>query len=163
MHDWLLSFCQWLEHASLIEAVDNSTWLYPAIEATHFFSLFMLVGTIAFVDLRVLGLAGRGQTVGEIAEQLFPWTWISLGLAVVTGFFMFGSEATAFFDSGYFRIKLLVIVAGVVVAGIIQRKARGWGQSPAIPAGAKVAALVSLLLWIGVILAATEVANHANV
>jgi hypothetical protein len=163
MQGWFLSFCQWLEHARLIETIDDSTWLYPAIEATHFFSFFLLVGTIVFVDLRVLGLAGRRESLSQIAEQLFPWTWISLGLAVVTGFLMFATEATAFLPSGYFRIKLLVILAGVLFAAIIQRNASRWDQSAGVPATARLTALISLLLWIGVILAATEVANHTAV
>ena len=61
--------------------ISNSKWLYPAVEVTHFFSLFLLVGTIAVVDLRLLGLAGRRQTVTELAEQLFPFLLLLVGIA----------------------------------------------------------------------------------
>jgi uncharacterized membrane protein YbaN (DUF454 family) len=52
---------------------------------------------------------------------------------------------------------MLVIVLAVVFAVIVQRNVRKWDKLPAIPRGAKFVAFVSLVLWIGVILAAVEV------
>jgi len=157
-----MSFFQWLEHSSLITSISNSKWMYPAVEVAHFFSLFVLVGTIAVVDLRLLGLAGRRQTVTELAEQLFPWTWAGLGLAVLSGFIMFAASATGFVANTQFLIKMAITVVAVVFAILVQRRTRQWDQPSGTPILAKLTAIVSLALWIGVILMAAEIANYSE-
>jgi hypothetical protein len=157
-----VSFFQWLEHSPLITVISNSKWMYPAVEVTHFFSLFLLVGTIAVVDLRLLGLAGRRQTVTELAEQLFPWTWMGLGLSVLSGFFMFAASATGFVANTQFLIKMVITAAAVVFAVVVQRSTRKWDQPSGTPLLAKLTAIVSLALWIGVILMAAEIANYSE-
>lgn len=157
-----MNFFRWLEHSSLITTISNSKWMYPAVEVTHFFSLFLLVGTIAVIDLRLLGLAGRRQTVTELAEQLFPWTWVGLGLAVLSGFFMFAASATGFVANTQFLIKMVITVVAVVFAIVVQRNTRKWDQPSGTPILAKVTAIFSLALWIGVILMAAEIANYSE-
>jgi small-conductance mechanosensitive channel len=157
-----VNFFQWLEHSSVITTISNSKWMYPAVEVTHFFSLFLLVGTIAVIDLRLLGLAGGRQTVTELAEQLFPWTWIGLGLAVLSGFIMFAASATGFVANTQFLIKMVITVVAVVFAVVVQRRTRKWDQPSGTPILAKLTAIVSLALWIGVILMAAEIANYSE-
>lgn len=157
-----MSFFQWLEHSSWITAISNSKWMYPAVEVTHFFSLFLLVGTIAVIDLRLLGLAGRRQTVSELAAQLFPWTWVGLGLAVLSGFLMFAASATGFVANTQFLIKMVITALAVAFAIVVQRSTRKWDQPSGTPIVAKLTAIVSLALWIGVILMAAEIANYSE-
>ena len=157
-----MNFFQWLEHSSVITTISNSKWMYPAVEVTHFFSLFLLVGTAAVVDLRLLGLAGRSQSVTELAEQLFPWSWIGLGLCVLSGFFMFAASATGFVVNTQFLIKMVVTVAAIVFGVVVQRSTPKWDQPSGTPLLAKVTAVISLALWIGAILMAAEIANYSE-
>jgi hypothetical protein len=157
-----VNFFQWLEHSSLITTISNSKWMYPAVEVTHFFSLFLLVGTAAVVDLRLLGLAGRRQSVSELAEQLFPWSWIGLALCVLSGFFMFAASATGFVVNTQFLIKMVVTAVAIVVGVIVQRSTPKWDQPTGTPLLAKVTAVISLALWIGAILMAAEIANYSE-
>ena len=157
-----MDFFQWLEHSWLITTISNSKWLYPAVEVTHFFSLFLLVGTAAVVDLRLLGLAGRRQSVSELAEQLFPWSWIGLGLCVLSGFIMFAASATGFVANAQFLIKMVVTVVAIVVGIVVQRSTQKWDQPAGTPLLAKVTAVISLALWIGAILMAAEIANYSD-
>ena len=156
-----MSFSQWLEHSRWVTAIGESSWMYPAAEVSHFFSLFLLVGTIAAIDLRLLGLARRRQSVTELAEQLFPWMWISLGIAAISGFVMFSTGATAFMGSAQFRIKMVVTLVAVAFAVIVQRNTRNWDRPSGVPILGKVTAGLSLASWIGVLLAATEIANYS--
>jgi hypothetical protein len=52
----------------------------------------------------------------------------------------------------------VLVVLAVVFAVIVQRGVRKWSQAPTVPAGAKIIAAISLLLWLGAILAALDVA-----
>jgi hypothetical protein len=156
-----MSFFEWLEHSRCVTAISESGWMYPVAEVAHFFGLFLLVGTIAVIDLRLLGLAGRRQSAGELAQNLFPWMWTGFGIASVSGFLMFATGATGFVANTQFRIKMLVTLLAVTFGAIVQRKTSGWDQPSGMPVVAKLTAAISLALWIGVILAATEIANYS--
>lgn len=151
-----MQFCKWLENTWLISTLSNSVILSTVIELTHYFSLFLLVGSIALVDLRILGLAARSRKVIEMADELFPWMWTGLAFNSVSGFLLFAGDATAFFHNWIFHIKLEVILLAVISGVVLQRNVRRWDQSETIPISAKFLAFVSLALWIGSILASVE-------
>jgi len=89
-----------LQHNSWVVAVNSSGWMSAILEVTHYFSFFLLVGSIAIVDLRIIGVAGRRQSARQLAEQVFPWIWTGLGLAVLSGFIMFAGDATEYLHIG---------------------------------------------------------------
>ena len=70
---------------------------------------------------------------------------------------MFAGSATSYYDNSIFYDKMIVILLAVVVNIIVQQKVRKWDQLPAMPAGAKLFAVVSIGLWIGAIIAGVEV------
>lgn len=154
----MLRFFEWLEHTSWVTTIATTGWMYATAAVVHYFCLFVLVGTIAVVDLRVLGLVGRRQRVTEVAEQFFPWTWTALGMTLLSGFIMFATDGGDFFSDRVFRMKMAVILLALIFAVIVQRNVPKWDQAPTISAGAKLVALVSLVLWIGAILAGVEIA-----
>ena len=159
------NFFEGLEHTSWVMTIATTGWLYAAISVTHYFTLFVLVGTIVLVDLRILGVAARSQSVTQVAETLFPWTWTALGLALLSGFLMFTTDGGDYYPDRVFRIKMKMILSAVIFTFIVQWFARNWDQSPVISEWEKLvrivgylAALVSIVLWIGSILAGVEIA-----
>lgn len=151
-------FCEWLEHASWIVTISKTGWMYQTVEITHYFSLFILIGTTFIVDLRVLGVAARRQTVVQIAEQLFPWVWTAFSLAVLSGFIMFATDAADYYPDTVFRVKMTVILFASLFTIIVQRRAARWDLPAAAHTFSKLAAAASLIFWIGAILAAVEIA-----
>lgn len=153
----LLHFCEWLEHNSWIVAINSSVVLSAILEVAHYAGFFLLVGSIAIVDLRVLGLAARRQTAASLAEQLFPWMWTGMVSAFLSGFLMFAGDATDFSHASIFGVKMLVVFLALVVGIIVQWSVPRWDRAPSMPMGARLVAFISLALWIGAILAAVEV------
>lgn len=160
MSDALLNFCKWLENTWWALAIGRSLWAYPVVQAIHFSGLSLWVGTIVVVDLRFLGLGGRRQPANQLAEQLVPWTWTGLGIAVLGGTLLFAASASAFFRNPAFQIKFLLLVVGIAYHLVVQRNAPKWGASLDVPPIAKLATLAELALWISVITAAVEIPNH---
>jgi hypothetical protein len=119
--------------------------------------MFWFIGSIAIVDLRIVGVAARRRNVEELADQLLPWAWAGLALAVVSGFFMFSTYAGDWAPDPVFHIKLTLIVLGAVFAFIVQKGVPRWTRTAEIPASAKVIAIISLLLWILTLLCASEI------
>jgi len=153
----LLHLCRWLQDNSLIALLNGTAWTAAALEIVHYFSMFILVGAMVIVDLRVLGLVGRRQDATQLADLLFPWIWISLVFNFVSGFLMFAGSATSYYRNNIFYDKMAVILVAIIANIIVQQKVRKWGQLPEMPASAKLVAFISIGLWIGAIIAGVEV------
>jgi uncharacterized membrane protein len=160
-----MHFFEWLQNTWWASKVDDSVPIAVVFEIMHYFSMFLLVGSIAFVDLRLMGIAGRRRSIADISSQFFPVMWMGMALNFFSGFVMFASDATTFVPNWVFHIKLTVIFLAVVFGIIVQFQARKWGQedAPPVPAWGKALALISLLLWIGSILASVEVPSLTDV
>jgi hypothetical protein len=146
-----------LENLGWVKTLGSTGWMYSIVAVTHYLTMFWCIGSIAVVDLRVMGIAARRRSLAELAEQLFPWVWIGFVLAIISGFLMFATDAGDWAPSKIFHVKLTFIASAAVVAGVIQWLVPRWAQQAKIPTWAKVLALVSLLLWIGSIIWASEV------
>ena len=146
-----------LEQLSWVKTLGSTGWMYVSVSVAHYLGIFWCVGSVAIVDLRVMGLAAKKRNAGELAKQLFPWAWIAFALAIISGFLMFATDAGDWAPSRVFHIKLALITTSVVFAIIVQRGAPKWSQSPEIPNAAKIIALISLVLWIVTILSASEI------
>jgi uncharacterized membrane protein len=153
----LLHLCRRLQDNSFIAMVNGTAWTAAALEIVHYFSMFILVGSMVIVDLRVLGLVGRRQDATQLADRLFPWIWASLALNFLSGFLMFAGSATAYYHNDIFYDKMGVILLAIVANIIVQQKVRKWDQLPAMPAWAKLIAVLSIGLWVGAIIAGVEV------
>jgi uncharacterized membrane protein len=153
----LLRLGGWLQNNSFIIAINGTPVTAAALEIIHYFSMFMVVGLAAVVDLRVLGVAGRKQTATQLAARFFPWVWAALAFNVLSGFLMFAGNAEAYIPDSTFHVKMTVVLLAVIFTVFVQWNAAKWDRLPGMPAGAKVVALVSLLLWIGAILAGVEI------
>ena len=143
-----------IEGSALALAMRHELWLYPAVEIVHIAGFVMLVGSIAMLDLRLLGLS-RGIAVRELARHVLPWTLGALLLIVPTGLLMFVAHASDLIANPAFQIKLLLILAAGVNAALFHlgpfRAVARWDRGSATPPAAKAHAAASLALWLGVI------------
>jgi hypothetical protein len=146
-----------LEEMRWVVTMGMTGWIYSTISVTHYVSMFWFIGSIAIVDLRVMGLAARNRSVGELAEQLFPWAWIGFAIAMLSGFLMFATAAGDWAPSKHFHYKLGLITLSVVFAIVVQKSAPQWSKAPDTTSIAKAIALVSLLLWVATIVMASEI------
>ena len=146
-----------LEQTAWVRVLGNSGLAYVVVSVVHYLTMFWFIGSIAVVDLRIVGVAARRRSVTELADQLFPWAWIGLAFAVLSGFLMFAPFAGDWAPDPVFHIKLTLIVLGLGFAVVVQRGVPKWAQASRMPTTAKVIAITSLLLWILTILCASEI------
>lgn len=129
-------------------------WLHGALLAAHVSGVVLLLGTIAVVDLRLLGL-WRAKPVRRLAARLLPFTAGSLALIVPAGLLMFMARADELVDSGVFALKMGLILAAGVNAAVFHagayRGAAAWDTGRAPPPAARLAGAVSLTLWLSVV------------
>ncbi len=145
----LLPFFEWCEQLPIGEAIRNSLWLFPVIEAFHLVGLGVLGGAVLLLDLRLLGLGLKGQPADEVARAAEPWLLGSLGLMLASGFPLFLSEAIRCYYSTAFWVKMTSLLLVILFTFTVRRRvAHGAASIPKLEC--QIAALVSLALWAGV-------------
>lgn len=169
LHDVLKA----IEATPLSQAILESGVWFPVIETVHVLALTLVFGSIAFVDLRLLGWASRGRGVQALSRELLPWTWSGFAAAVLSGGLLFISQPLKYWGNLPLRIKLaLLALAGLnmlvfhlgAYRRIVQQEQAALGAPPgqpatlALPASARWAGGLSLLLWTGVIAAGRWIA-----
>jgi len=135
----------------------GATWWFPFMESLHVLSLAIMLGAILMLDLRVLGWAALRYPISTLNRELVPWSAAAFLVANVTGLAMFITRASHHVENPAFQIKmLLLLLAGVNIAYFhfrVMRTVSQWDSNTRAPLAARLAAVSSLLLWIGVTLA----------
>lgn len=151
----------------LLEALRGSAlaaWLrtpevYPFFNAGHILGLALLVGSIAALDLRVLGLF-RNVKLAEIAPALSRMAMTGAALTLTTGFLLFSVKPASYWANPAFQVKLWLIAAGLANAGLLHA-APQWRAALAdgiVRPRLTIAAGISLTVWVSAVLAGRWIA-----
>jgi len=128
---------------------------FPLLESAHVVFLTLVFGTILIVDLRLLGVASINRTFGALESDIIKWTWFAFSGAVLTGVLMFITNPIVYFENVPFRIKMvLLLCAGLnmlIFEQFTRRKYNDFEGTATAPRPARIAAVLSLVLWTGVI------------
>lgn len=140
-----------LEHQPFAVAISESTWLFPFFETLHVLFLTVVVGSVAMMDLRLLGVGSKDRAITELNRAALPWAWTAFAAALTFGVLLFSSKASTYYLNIPFRIKMLCMFLAalnmLVYHLITERDVAKWDRGPT-PVGARVAGVVSLTLWV---------------
>jgi hypothetical protein len=132
----------------------GSEWLFPIIETLHVMALTVVVGSIAMMDLRLLGIASRNSPVSRLSNEVLPWTWSAWCVAAVFGTLMFMSKAHTYAANLQFQLKFACMGLAALNMLVFHlgafRRVEHWDLDDP-PRSAKLAGAISLLLWISVV------------
>src|SRR5258708_17379566 len=134
-----------LEQTGWVKSRSSTGWMYASVSVIHYLTMFWFIGSMAVVDLRVMGVAARKRNLSELSAQIFPWAWTGLVLAIVSGFFMFLTDAGDWAPDPVFHVKLGMIVISIVFAIFVQRGSPKWAAAPEIPTSAQGIAAIAFL------------------
>jgi hypothetical protein len=148
------AFVHAIHDAGLSEWLRSSLKAMPVVEAIHVMSAAVVFGTIAIVDLRLLGVMSMQRAYSRIHGELLRWTWGAFIVSVVTGILLFVVNSVTYWGNTAFRLKMLALVlAGINMALFefgVGRDTASWDKG-AVPPRARLAGAISLTIWISVI------------
>jgi hypothetical protein len=151
----LAEFSHAVQSIGFLTSIRESAIVYPVIMTGHLASIAIFGGLILMTDLRLLGLAMRKATITEVVEGLRPWKWTGFVIMVTLGILLAGSELDKYYANPYFHAKLtLLLLVGVhalVFRRSVYRNTEALDKAPRIPGIAKLAACLSLALWLGIL------------
>ncbi len=150
----LLEFCQWVQSTDLFTAIRGSWYVYPVVMSTHLAGIAIFGGMVLMVDLRLLGLALRSTPVADVINQLRWLKRFGFVLIATCGILMLGSKAEEYYYNAFVWTKLsllaLVGVHALVFRSRVYNNAAELDRAPVMPMRAKVAAALSLVLWVSI-------------
>ena len=146
-----------IELSPVGDFVASSAWAFPTLETIHVIAIATVFGTVAIMDLRLLGLASKADRVTDLSRDTLTWTWGAFLLAAVSGTLLWVSKVHVYMRDPWFYIKMsLIVAAGINMAIFHAATWRTIGQWDAgrPPRAAKIAGLTSLALWVVVVFSA---------
>jgi hypothetical protein len=146
LHGWFMA----LAHSPLGHAMQTSKWDFAVVEMVHLLALALLGGSVLVIDLRLLGVILKGEPAWEIGRDLGRVVTGSLVVMVLSGIALLSEEAGKCYYSPAFRWKMALLAGAVGFYFTLHRSAlKQTGQGrPTI--WARMAAVISLALWLGV-------------
>jgi hypothetical protein len=127
--------------------LNNNEWSFPMLECIHIAGFTLSVGTIAIVDLRLLGLSS-GQKPAVLLRETAPWTLFGLVVMLLTGPLIFSSDPNMYMHNYSFLFKMVALLVAILYNYTVHRKVAMANASPGVN---KLVGAVSLALWVSVV------------
>jgi hypothetical protein len=152
----MLEFTQWLQATEFFTYLRASAWTYPIILTLHMVGIAMFGGMVMLGNLRMLGVAMRDHPISDFIDRLRILKRLGLLLLVTCGVLLAGSKAEEYYYNNFFRVKMSLLLAIAIHSLVFRRtvytKATELDKAAVLPSRVKLAAGLSLLLWIGVVI-----------
>jgi hypothetical protein len=160
-----MEFLRSLEKSPVGAWVRESEWGYAIVLCAHAVGMAIVVGVLVMINLRVLGY-GRGVGLGQL-KKLSGIAWVGFGINAVSGVMLFAGNARRLAETFAFQVKLVLLVAGGYAVWLLWRTLNAAPETlePGVAATterARVIAIVSLVVWLGVILAGRIIGYTIN-
>jgi hypothetical protein len=149
-------WADWISSTALSQWCQNELWVVPTSQSIHILGLSVVFGCAVMISLRLLGIgAASARSVSQLLDSLVPWIYRALVALLLTGAVQTIAEPMRQFGTAAFWLKMLmiplVLSLTAAFAGAVRRNPAKWDSAATRPASAKVFALVSLGLWVGII------------
>lgn len=133
----------------------GTEWWFPIIETVHVFALSIVFGSIALVDLRLMGIGSKRASLSKLTEEALPWTWWAWIVSAIFGGMLFVSKADIYWNNWETRMKFLFMAIAGVNMLVFQfgafKHVGSWDRTLPPPPAARIAGAVSLACWILVV------------
>ena len=150
----LLNLALWVQATGFFTYLRGSGYVYPVILSMHMVAIAFFGGMILMTDMRLLGLAFRNRPVADVVDQFrVPKRW-GFALVATCGLLLLCCKAEEYYYNAFFRatvtLLFLVLIHALIFRPRVYSKAGDFDRQGRVPGVAKLAAGLSLLLWISI-------------
>jgi uncharacterized membrane protein len=157
----ILELFRWIQDSAPIVAFRQSALVYPIVMTGHLTGMGLFGGMIAITDMRLLGWAMRSSSITDVVSQLRVWKRIGFVLVVGCGLLLVSAKAELYYYNPFYWTKMtLLLLVGVHALAFrsVYGNTAALDSAPQVPRKAKLAACLSLLIWIGLVTAGRSIA-----
>src|SRR5437879_942008 len=128
--------------------LNNNDWAFPLLEIIHISGFAVAIGTVAVVDLCLLG-GGQGRWApSRLLKETAPLTLVGLVMVLFSGPLILSTDPVMYYYNLAFRLKMVALVLAIIYNYTIRRKVALSDSSPGV---GRLVGGVSLLLWVSVV------------
>jgi hypothetical protein len=142
-----------------INPIARWEWVFPVVETLHVLGFTLLVGTVVILDLRLLGWCLQSQPVSRIATDLSPWIWTGIIVQLITGPYLFSGDPFEYLQVTAFRVKMSLLLVALAFHFTAIRAATAPARDAQPLGWRRIAAVVSVGLWVSVLLGGMWIGN----
>jgi hypothetical protein len=140
-----------IQDVAVFTAVRESAYVYPIVLSTHLACIAVFGGLILVTNLRLLGWMLTDVPADALIQSLRPWKQAGFIVMVTCGALLGASKAEEYLANPFFLTKMALLAGvglhGVYFGGRVYRR----DEKLISPSTARTAAVVSLVLWVGVV------------
>lgn len=153
----MTQFAEWLSQTSLSLAIQTrNAWVIPTLQSIHIVAIGMVLGSVFMIDLRVLGWAGRDQTLRQTTNRFGPWLTGALSVQLATGLLMVVGEPMRELLNFSFWLKMCLVVVGTLIAAVfhitLKRNEPRWEESLVNHGAVKSLAVLTFSIWVFIVI-----------
>ena len=158
----LESFCNWLAATSISQTIQTVEWIIPAVQTVHILAVAAVMTSVLMIDLRLMGLRAREQSVLAVAKRFLPFIWWPLPVLLATGLILITAEPARALQNPVFLLKMGLLLLAVGLTLVCQiplgTNAAFWESSAGRRRAALLLASLSLPVWIAILFAGRWIA-----
>jgi uncharacterized membrane protein SirB2 len=162
MQHLLQHWAVWLSGTPVSLFIQNVLWIIPAVQCVHILAIAVVLSSVAMIDLRIFGLAGRHDSMRQTADRYIPWIWCALVVLALTGMTLITGEPVRSLTNPAFQLKMMLLLVAIVITVVFQvtvrRNASFWRESARSTAAIRVAGVLTILLWFAIAVAGRWIA-----
>lgn len=155
-------FSTWLSGTALSMTIQDISWIIPAVQTVHILSIAIVMSSVFVVDLHLIGVFARGQPTAALVRRFIPWVWYTLIVLFLSGSTLIIGEPGRSLGNPAFLAKMIMLVSVIVITMLLQRPLRKdpafWEISIGRRATARIIAVASMSLWVGIVCAGRWIA-----
>ena len=152
----MIEFANWLADSSASQSLQQMYWIVPVAQCIHILAISTLMGSALMINLRILNMAGREQTVTSTARRFIPWIWWGFVVALVTGLVQIVAEPVRDLVNLAFWGKMSLLFISLLLLAFFQstlvRSVAIWEETPSGRSWAQVLAVLSILMWVAIVI-----------
>jgi hypothetical protein len=156
------AFAEWLGQTPVSQVIQNVSWIIPTVQSIHIVCIAIVISAVFMVDLRLLGVIGRSQPTAAYTSRFLTWIWPTLVVLLLTGSILITGEPTRSLENPAFITKMILLVLAMITTAVLQRPTfkdpAYWELTSGHRMSARVLAVLSLCLWVGIVFAGRWIA-----
>ncbi len=158
----LHGFAQWLGQTPVSQVIQNVSWIIPSVQSIHILCISIVISAVFMVDLRLLGVIGRSQPVAAYTSRFLTWIWPTLVILLISGSILITGEPTRSLENPAFQTKMVLLILAMATTLGLQlpthKDPAYWELTKGHRMSARALAVLSLVLWVGIVFAGRWIA-----
>jgi uncharacterized membrane protein SirB2 len=159
------ALAEWLQATAFSMEIQTVSWVIPLLQSIHIVTIGVVFVSSLMIALRVLGKMRADEPFTTVWGRFAPWMWRGLIVMAVTGVLLVVGEPVREFTALSFWIKMTLLAIVIIGTALFGRSLRPTAASAhrEFAAGAKVAAVGIVVLWLAVIFLGRAIAYDVEI